>query len=243
MSNCKSSSVLLLNQNSHSRGFTLIEIVIVIFIMLLMTTITVPSLKMFADGTKLRTAARSISSLMSYARTSSITERTEYVVLFDTTNRQYWLSLESFLDDSSGTLTDSSRTNLAGSLEALAQQNTANTSEENSSSNNSDNNAVQTARTGGLLGIPRDLPSGINIVLINSPRSTSSGTSGNTSNSGNLEYVTFYPDSKSEDFEVYLQSSSGKVFFLSVSEATGRISIRELTSEEIDQLGLGVKQE
>jgi prepilin-type N-terminal cleavage/methylation domain-containing protein len=245
MSNNKSSSILSQNQNSRSRGFTLIEIVIVIFIMLLMTTATVPSLKMFADGTKLRTAARSISGLMSYARTSSITERTEYVVLFDPTNRQYWLSLKALLDDSKGTIIDSSRTNLTESLAALEEQkaaeaeanDTTNTSSTSNTSNaNSNNqNEVQATRTGGLLGIPKDLPAGIEIVQLNSPRSTSK--------SDNLDYVNFYPDSKAEDFEVYLQSVSGKIMLISVSESTGRVGIRELTTDEIDQLGLAVSKD
>ena len=255
MSNNKSSSILSQNQNSRSlcssvarrnvSGFTLIEIMIVIFIMLLMTTATVPSLKMFADGTKLRTAARSISGLMSYARTSSITERTEYVVLFDPTNRQYWLSLKALLDDSKGTIIDSSRTNLTESLAALEEQkaaeaeanNTTNTSSTSNTSNASNNNQneVQATRTGGLLGIPKDLPAGIEIVQLNSPRSTSK--------SDNLDYVNFYPDSKAEDFEVYLQSVSGKIMLISVSESTGRVGIRELTTDEIDQLGLAVSKD
>lgn len=217
----------MLNRNLRSYGFTLIEVVIVIFIMLLMTTVTVPSLKMFADGTKLRTAARSINGLLEFARGSAITERTEYAVLFDPTNKQYWLSLKEFLDESQGTLTDSSRTNLAASLEALAEKNST---DNTGTSSTGDNSMVPLTRTGGLLGIPRDLPAGIEIVQINSFR--------NTSKSSDVDYVTFYPDSKAEDFEVYLQSASGKTFLISVSESTGRTGIRELTSEEIEQLGL-----
>jgi type II secretion system protein H len=217
----------MLNRNLRSYGFTLIEVVIVIFIMLLMTTVTVPSLKMFADSTKLRTAARSINGLLEFARGSAITERTEYAVLFDPTNKQYWLSLKEFLDESQGTLTDSSRTNLAASLEALAEKNST---DNTGTSSTGDNSMVPLTRTGGLLGIPRDLPAGIEIVQINSFR--------NTSKSSDVDYVTFYPDSKAEDFEVYLQSASGKTFLISVSESTGRTGIRELTSEEIEQLGL-----
>jgi len=228
-------------------GFTLIEIVIVIFIMLLMTTATVPSLKMFADGTKLRTAARSISGLMNYARTSSITERTEYVVLFDPTNRQYWLSLKALLDDSKGSIVDSSRINLTESLAALEEQkaaaeeaknttDTTNTSSASTSDTSNDNqDEVQATRTGGLLGIPKDLPNGIEIVQISSPRSTGK--------SEGLDYLNFFADSRAEDFEVYLQSASGKVMLISVSESTGRVGIRELTTDEIDQLGLAVSQD
>jgi Tfp pilus assembly protein FimT len=196
----------------------------------------VPSLKTFAEGTKLRTAARSIRSLLEFARSSAISERTEYVVLFDSTNRQYWLSLKAFLNETQGgTLTDSSRTNLTESLANLAEQNStsisSNTSNSTSQSNNQ--NAVVT-RTGGILGMPKDLPIGVEIVMINSPRSTGKNSS--------LEYVNFYPDSRGEDFEVYLQSSKGKVFLLSVSEATARTGIRELTNDEIEQIGLTMEK-
>ena len=52
------------------------------------------------------------------------------------------------------------------------------------------------------------------------------------------EYIIFYPDGTAEDFEIYLQSQSGKVLLISVAQATGRAGIRDLTDEEINELGL-----
>lgn len=211
-------------------GFTLIEVSIVIFIILIMTSLTVPWMRTFAESTRLRSTARSIRSLMEFARSSAVTQRTEYVVLFDPDQGEYWLSLMEFLEEESGkVVSDASRTSLADSLAALEEENSAYLSEE-------DAEEIQGSysRTGGILGIPKQLPSGISIALTVSPRNTSGETQ--------VEYITFHPDGTAEDFEVYLQSNSGRVFLLSVTAATGRTAIRELTDEEVEELGLEVSQ-
>lgn len=226
----------LRKQNSY--GFTLIEVTIVIFIILLMTTVSTPWMKTFAESTRLRSTARSIRSLLEFARTSAISERSEYVVLFDPTSSEYWLSLKELLDETSGgSVTDQSRTNLTAALEAIAEREAEElASEQSNNQNNTQSNTreqenqTNVTRTGGLLGIPNKIPQGIQIVQINSPRSSST-------NSG-IQYVTFYPDSRAEEFEIYLQSQSGKVFLITVSQSTGRTGIRELTEEDIQELGL-----
>jgi prepilin-type N-terminal cleavage/methylation domain-containing protein len=243
---------LLKRKYSSSHGFTLIEITIVIFIILLMTSAAVPWMKTFAESSRLRTTARGIRSLMEFARGSAITERTEYVVLFDPTNNEYWLSLKELLSGATGeSITDSSRTNLASALQAIAEReatelaeqtssqnntsNTNSTSSSNNTSNQNETNEISATRTGGLLGVPSQVSTGIEMAEINSPRSSS----GNSS----IQYVTFYPDSRAEEFEVYLQSQSGKVMLVRVSETTGRTGIRELTSEDIQQLGLNISDQ
>lgn len=214
-----------------SDGFTLIEITIVIFIILLMTSAAVPWMKTFAESSRLKTAARSIRSLMEFARNSAITERTEYVVMFDPSNGEYWLSLAELLSEtSSGAVTDQSRISLSESLSNLSNQNVS--SDQNTNKQNSESQQEQTltTRTGGILGIPKQLPKGVEIIQIKSERSSSIRN--------NLEYVTFYPNSTADDFEIYLQSNSGKTFLLSVTKVTGRTSIKELKPEEIEELGL-----
>lgn len=208
-----------------NNGFTLIEITIVIFIILLMTSAAVPWMKTFAESSRLKTTARSIRSLMEFARNSAITERTKYVVMFDSNNGEYWLSLAELLNESSsGTVTDQSRISLSESLSNLSNQNTDNRNTQG------DQDQTLTGRTGGILGIPKQLPKGVEIVQIRSERSSNIRD--------NMEYVTFYPNSTAEDFEIYLQSNSGKTFLISVTKVTGRTSIRELKLEEIEELGL-----
>ena len=224
------SKLYALRSMYYAQGFTLIEVSIVIFIILLMTSATVPWMRTFAESTRLRSGARSIRSLMEFARSSTITQRTEYVVLFDTSQGEYWLSLLEFLDESSGSaVIDSSRTSLSESLASLTDtESTGLSAEDEEESENA------FSRTGGILGIPKQLPDGIEIARIFSPRD-SSGYS-------EVNYIVFYPDGTAEDFEVYLQSHSGRVFLLSVAEATGRTAIRELTIEEIEELGLEMDQ-
>ncbi|MGQ9608383.1 MAG: pilus assembly FimT family protein [bacterium] len=214
-----------------NNGFTLIEITIVIFIILLITSAAVPWMKTFAESSRLKTTARSIRSLMEFARNSAITERTEYVVMFDSNNGEYWLSLAELLNESSsGTVTDQSRISLSESLSNLSNQNTSSDQNTDNRNTQSDQDQTLTGRTGGILGIPKQLPKGVEIVQIRSERSSNIRD--------NMEYVTFYPNSTAEDFEIYLQSNSGKTFLISVTKVTGRTSIRELKLEEIEELGL-----
>lgn len=160
---------------------------------------------------------------MEFARSCAITERTEYVVLFDPANGEYWLSLLEFLDESSGgSVTDSSRTSLFESLSA--REETLLLSED------AEETAGTYSRTGGVLGIPQQLSENVQIAQIISPRSSTT--------TNEIEYVVFYPDSTAENFELYIQSTTNKTFLLSVSKSTARTSIRELTPEEIEELGL-----
>ena len=208
-------------------GFTLIEVSIVIFIMLMMVSATVPWMKTFAESTRLRSAARSVRSLMEFARSCSVSQRTEYVVMFDPEQEEYWLSLLEFLDQGSGNVViDSSQTSLTESLAALSE------SDEDSIEADADREemAGTYSRTGGILGIPKQLPSSIDMIQVFSPRTESAG-------SDEADYITFYPDGTAEDFEVYLESESGRIFLISVARSTGRAGIRELTDEEIDELG------
>lgn len=210
---------------NNESGFTLIELSIVIFIMLMMLSATVPWMRTFAESTRLRSTARSIRSLMEFARSSTISERTEYVVMFDPEQKEYWLSLLELLDRGSGNVvSDASRTSLAESLAALSEM------DEDSFDEDDEVVTGSYSRTGGILGIPKRLPGNIDIIQISSPRTEGGGR-------GRLEYITFYPDGTAENFEVYLESQSGRIFIVSVTKSTGRAGIRELTEEEINELG------
>ncbi|MBD3180980.1 prepilin-type N-terminal cleavage/methylation domain-containing protein [Candidatus Poribacteria bacterium] len=223
----KTKEKLCLNLHVDKSGFTLIEIAIVIFIMLLMTSATVPWMRTFAESNRLRSSARSIRSLMEFARTSSVTQRTEYVVLFDIENQEYWLSLLELLEaGSDGTVVgDMSRTSLTDSLDALAQSNEVPLA-------NDDEGLGETtfSRTGGVLGIPKQPSGGIEISRIISSRSSD--------REGGYNYIVFRPDGTAEDFEIYLSSSSGRVYMVSVTRTTGRTNIKELIDEEKEELGL-----
>lgn len=213
------------------RGFTLIEVSIVLFIMLLMTSATVPWMKTFAETTKLKSASRGIRDLLEFARASAITGRTEYAVLFDIDNGQYLLTPKSILDEISDGTTTGTLTNF--SLTEISQD-LANLSLEESEEEKTNNTDSYASRTSGVLGVINKVPETIEIAEIISPR--------NTNGNSSTDYVVFYPDSSSEDFELYLQGVSGKVFIVSVAESTGRAGIRQMTDEEAEQMGLTTDQ-
>lgn len=215
----------------HARGFTLIELSIVIFIILIITSAAVPWMKTFSASTRLRSASRGIRSLMNFAQSCAITQRTEYVVLFDATQNEYWLSLLELLnEESAGAVIDSSRTSLSESIDFVTSSGLSEEEEEETEE------GYTLSRTGGILGIPKRIAGGIQILQMISPRSLAE--IGN-----DVDYVTFYPDGTAEDFEMYLQNNSGRTSVLTVDEATARIAIKELSVLEMEELGLEIIEE
>ena len=213
--------------SSVEHGFSLIEVTIVVVIILLMTSATVPWMRNFSESSKLRSAARSIRSLMEFARNSAITERTEYAVVIDSAQQECWLSLLEFLDEPSGEITaEAFRTWLLEESESRSDEVSTDTLEREEE--------VEGAfsRTGGFLGVPRELPNTIEILQVVSEESRMSNVE--------VDYVAFYPNGTAEDCEIYLQSRSGRIFLVSVTKATGRTRIKALTTQEIEELGLDV---
>lgn len=80
------------SQLSTQCGFTLVEMILVIFIMLLMASAVAPSLKNYLFTTRLRTATKQIVSLVNYARSLSISQKVKYRVNFDLDSERCWLS-------------------------------------------------------------------------------------------------------------------------------------------------------
>ena len=216
--------------NEHSPdlcGFSLIEVSIVLFIILLMTSATVPWMKNFSENTKLRSAARGIRDLLEFARASAINERTEYAVVFDLENAEYMLTPKDALEtETDGAMLSSSLSDISQNLTSLQDQEA-----ENQTQLETEGSA---SRSQGVVGIPSQVTGSIQMIELRSIRSTGSGL--------NTDYVVFYPDSTAEDFEIYLQSTLGKVFVVSVAESTGRAGVRKMTDVEIEQEGLNVQQ-
>jgi type II secretion system protein H len=77
----------------HGRGFTLIEIVVVMVIIAVMFAVALPSLRGMNEQNQLRSSAREMVSLMKYARSEAVFGERMTEVFLDTTKRQYWLDL------------------------------------------------------------------------------------------------------------------------------------------------------
>jgi general secretion pathway protein H len=67
----------------NHRGFTLLELIVVLMIIGLMSTFVVPKLVGPMANLNLKTASQKISASLRYARSQAASEKTTYVALFD----------------------------------------------------------------------------------------------------------------------------------------------------------------
>jgi prepilin-type N-terminal cleavage/methylation domain-containing protein len=71
------------------RGFTLVELLIVMGMMVVLMAIALPSFMQWRQGLNDRSTARHIASILRQARSTAITQNLEQQVRFDATIRQY----------------------------------------------------------------------------------------------------------------------------------------------------------
>ena len=72
----------------RNRGFTLIELVIVLILLSLSVALVTPSLSRFSKRVELKTSAQKISGILRYFRSESIQKGKIYQVLFDADLRE-----------------------------------------------------------------------------------------------------------------------------------------------------------
>ncbi len=70
-------------QRRDTRGFTLLELIVVLIIIGLMSILVVPKLVGPLTNLDLKTASQKISASLRYARSQAASEKTTYVALFD----------------------------------------------------------------------------------------------------------------------------------------------------------------
>ena len=81
-----------------SEGFTLIELAIVVFLAGLMLSITVPVVREALLHDNLKTASRKLVETIEWLRTKSVSEYTDYVMLFDLGQGKYWYESSDMYD-------------------------------------------------------------------------------------------------------------------------------------------------
>ncbi len=75
----------------NSKGFTLIELIIVIAIMGIIAAIAVPNFLSYMANYKLKAAANELYSSMQFARINAVKQNKEWAVVFDTVNGIYYV--------------------------------------------------------------------------------------------------------------------------------------------------------
>ncbi|MGD2130551.1 MAG: GspH/FimT family protein [Lysobacterales bacterium] len=72
-----------------ARGFTLVEVVVVLVIISLILALVGTSISRNISGAEMRTAARKVAASLRYTRTQAILRKSEQVFVVDTENRTY----------------------------------------------------------------------------------------------------------------------------------------------------------
>ena len=206
-----------------SKGFTLIEVMIVLALIAILSSIAMPSLRGFAASTRLKSTAHAIRDILNFARDMAITERASYLVVFDLTADRYWLaSSETF------NLADPSTPLTAGTSSVQpAQQPTTNRG------TTASQQPAPNLRTNAILGIPQKPGHNVNLV-----RMITNHNYQTTEIDAGVDYVYFSPTGSSEDTVLYIQDHRGQVMSIAVENATGRIRLRKINSQQLEALGL-----
>ena len=165
--------------------------------------------------------AHAIRDMLNFARDMAITERTSYLVVFDLTANRYWLASSETFD-------------LAGPSTPV----TTNSVSVQSSQPTADQGATalqgtHPSRTNAILGIPQK--PGHNVSLA---RMITNHNSQTIQIDSGVDYVYFSPTGSSEDTVLYFQDQRGQVMSITVENATGRIRLQKINSQQLEQLGL-----
>lgn len=193
-------------------GFSLMEIMVVLAIIAVLSSISMPALRGFAAMRRLKTSAQAIVDTLRFARDMAITERNTHLVVFDIDSNRYWLA-------SSETFDIQNPAASAGRSIETAQAN---------------GQQMMVARTDGVMGIPRPLNTGVSIASI---VTTQNGV--NQQIVTGVDYVYFTPTATSVETVVYLRNANDDIIAINVEAATGRSSLQELAPQQIQDMGLG----
>ena len=193
-------------------GFSLMEIMLVLAIIAILSSISMPTMRGFAASRRLKSSAQKIADTLAFARDMAITEKTTHLVVFDVDTNSYWLA----------------------STETFDIQNPRSSAGRSANAASSTGNQAVVSRTGGIMGIPQQLGQGITIaaLITNHNGTIRQITSG-------VDYVYFSPTATSENTIVYLQNTEENAISITVEASTGQTGIQQLTPEQIQTLGLG----
>ena len=203
---------------TSGRGFTLLEVMLVLTLIVILSSIAMPSLRGFSASARLNSSAASIRDMLNFARDMAITERTAYLVVFDLSQNRYWLA--------------SSETFSVSDINASLGRNASNTVNQ-TEIQSSESSQPSISRTSTILGIPQELNHNISLAQM----VTNHDSQTRQINSG-VDYIYFSSTSSSEDTNLYLQDHEGKTVSITVEAASARVRIQDVGAEESRELGL-----
>ena len=85
------------------------------------------------------------------------------------------------------------------------------------------------------MGVPHPMDQGVTLAALETNHNGQT-----VQNDSGVGYIYFSPSASSEEALVYLQNTRNQVMTVSVEAASGRVTVRQLASEEVEILGFEI---
>lgn len=205
-------NAMRMNPERSQRGFTLVEMLVVLAIISLMLAVAAPSFKNFSDKQKLQTAGDAMRSLAHYARDTAMADGEPYMIVFDFGRQTFWLSKASALEY--GDLS------MSAYLGAYGPEGESMTPEQ-----------MVAERAHGILGEKRETDAVVSIDRVDVEREGAIA-----SGALDYEYIQFNADGTAEPASVYLLNNQNQAAVVDVWLRASRIDVRMLSENEASEL-------
>ena len=190
------------------RGFTLVEMLVVLTIVAIVLATAAPSFKTFSEGRKLNSSGEAARSLALFARDAAMADGEPYIIVFDLTQHAFWLAKASALEYG-----DLAQTFNIGAFGPEAQE--------------MQPEEMIAMRAYGVLGELKETEDGVNIARVDVEREGAIVTG-----AVDYEYVQFNADGTAEPASVYLINSQNEAVVVDVWLRASRIDVRSTSAEE-----------
>ena len=218
-----------------SAGFTLIEVMIVLTIIAVLSSVAMPSFKGVAASRRLKASAKGIRDLCYFARNMAITEQSGFFVVLDMDQNRYWLADIETLNQQFSTT--GQNMSLVGSSQVSQQVATLQTE---SVLNTSQPTAT---RAGILIGQPQQLDDLVQFSSLDIKHNITQIESSKLQTGQG--YIYFSPNGTASQAEIVLQSQNLTVgavskeqkptILIQIEHATARIKLERISAEILER--------
>ena len=219
-----------------SAGFTLIEVMIVLTIIAVLSSVAMPSFKGVAASHRLKASAKGIRDLCYFARNMAITEQSGFFVVLDMDQNRYWLA-------DVETLNQQFRANTGQNMSLVEPSQVSQqvaTSQTESVLNTSQPTAT---RAGILIGQPQQLNDSVQFSSLDIKHNITQIESSNLQTGQG--YIYFSPNGTASQAEIVLQSQNSTVgavseeqkptILIQIEHATARIKLERISAEMLER--------